>query len=167
MIGFWWPVFRTACASGCLSSDPRGSLGEVWVIVLNYSPCLEARRWTLLLFNFCRFILCFSVKALCFNIVHTHSCHHPVFVLLPVSFLSLVLVYIYRYFKCVAVRLCFVSCSLPSHLAHWNCIVFPGGERHCGVHELICVRKGRADQSRGGVWPLTPPHQTLTLCLHR
>lgn len=44
---------------------------------------------------------------------------------------------------------CFVSRSLHHGASHWNCIVFPGGERNCGVHELICVRKGRADQSSG------------------
>ncbi|CAF99006.1 unnamed protein product, partial [Tetraodon nigroviridis] len=26
-----------------------------------------------------------------------------------------------------------------------------GGERNCGVHELICVRKGRAGQGSGEV----------------
>ncbi|XP_072221998.1 synaptotagmin-14 isoform X1 [Leuresthes tenuis] len=38
-------------------------------------------------------------------------------------------------------RCCFVFCALHHGVAHWNCIVFPGGERNCGVHELICVRK--------------------------
>lgn len=57
----------------------------------------------------------------------------------------------------------FVFCSLHHGVAHWNCIVFPGGERNCGVHELICVRKGRADQSSGRLTfdpctvPPTPP----------
>lgn len=54
----------------------------------------------------------------------------------------------------------FVLSLLHHTVAHWNCIVFPGGERNCGVHELICVRKGRADQSSGRLthYPdLTPP----------
>lgn len=53
----------------------------------------------------------------------------------------------------------FVLCSLHRGVAHWNCIVFPGGERNCGVHELICVRKGRADQSSGRLTfdPCTAP----------
>lgn len=74
-------------------------------------------------------------------------------------------------------------CFLHRGVAHINCIVFPGGERNCGVHELICVRKGRADQSSGrSTWDpprppipphphtLHPPHQHLLLwnrlCFH-
>lgn len=48
---------------------------------------------------------------------------------------------------------------LHHSVAHWNCIIFPGGERNCGVHELICVRKGTAGQCSGrltsDLWPDT------------
>lgn len=56
------------------------------------------------------------------------------------------------------VMLCVLS-SLHHSVAHWDCIVFPGGERNCGVHELVCVRKGRAGQNSGrltsDLWRLT------------
>lgn len=55
----------------------------------------------------------------------------------------------------------FMLSFLHHSVAHWNCIVFPGGERNCGVHELICVRKGRAGQSSGRLtsdaWPAPSP----------
>lgn len=68
--------------------------------------------------------------------------------------------------KCVYSYLIVFSClSLLITVVHWNCIVFPGGERNCGVHELICVRKGRAGQRSGRLpsdsWPDTLTH-TLT-----
>lgn len=49
------------------------------------------------------------------------------------------------------VRFCLLpSCFFPvcPHLMSQvctikTCIVLPGGERNCGVHELICIRKGK------------------------
>lgn len=80
-------------------------------------------------------------------------------------------------FKCVSMMFVLSFRFLHHGVAHWNCIVFPGGERNCGVHELICVRKGRADQSSGRLTldpslqpppPLHLPHQHLSLlnCHH-
>lgn len=66
-------------------------------------------------------------------------------------------------FKCVSMMFVLSFRFLHHGVAHWNCIVFPGGERNCGVHELICVRKGRADQSSGRLTldpSLQPPSPT-------
>lgn len=48
----------------------------------------------------------------------------------------LFLLYIHVWLLFVCLPLCVTG--------HLKCIVFPGGERNCGVHELICIRKGRS-----------------------
>lgn len=97
--------------------------------------------------------------------VHVHAppirCQH----LVPVATLLILWIHIL-----VCVVMLFVSSSLHHGVAHWNCIVFPGGERNCGVHELICVRKGRVGQSPGRLtsdaWPETFIHMPVVVRSH-
>lgn len=54
---------------------------------------------------------------------------------------------------CIFTLLCLSVLILMSQVCSIKaCIVFPGGERNCGVHELICIRKGK--QAIIGYWNL-------------
>lgn len=93
--------------------------------------------------------------------------HHPV-VVSTCTCCHLLLIWWIHILVCVVVS--FVLSSLHHGVAHWNCIVFPGGERNCGVHELICVRKGRAGQNSGRLtsdaWPDTFTHTLIAVRSH-